>query len=66
MTGDVDGEYRILAFRYTETGDLAMPADPGTWRVQEAYMFELLHGRTIDKVRWSQKIGQGAKVYSTG
>ena len=49
MTGDVDGEYRIIAFRHAENGDIAMPADSGTWRVQEACMFDLLHGRTINK-----------------
>ena len=49
MRGDVDGEYRIISFRYTENGEVAMPADSGIWRVQEACMFELLHGRTIAK-----------------
>ena len=49
MRGAVDGEYRIISFRYTQNREVAMPADPGTWRVQEACMFELLHGRAIDK-----------------
>ena len=49
MRGAVDGEYQIISFRYTESGEVAMPADSGTWRVQEACMFGLLHGRTIDK-----------------
>ena len=49
MRGNVDGEYRIILFRYTENGEVAMPADSGVWRVQEACMFELLHGRTTDK-----------------
>ena len=50
VTGEVSGEYRIIAFRYTENGGIAMPVDSGTWRVQEACMFDLLHERTIEKM----------------
>ena len=49
VTGEVDGEYRIVAFKYAENGEIAMPADSGSWRVQEACMFDLLHRRTIDE-----------------
>ena len=43
LKGDVEGEYEIVAFRYSADGEIAMPADPGTWRVQEACMYKLLH-----------------------
>ena len=49
MRGDVDGEYRIISFRYAENGEVAMPADPGMWRVQEACMFELLRGSSAGR-----------------
>ena len=49
LMGDVEGEYEIVAFRYTATGEIAMPADIGTWRVQEACMYKLLHGQATDK-----------------
>ena len=48
LMGDVKGEYEIVAFRYSANGEIAMPADIGTWRVQEACVYKLLHGRTID------------------
>lgn len=47
--GNREGEYRIVAFRHTKNGDIAMPADSGTWRIQEACMFDLLHGRSIEE-----------------
>ena len=50
-TGYVEGEFRILAFRYTENGDIAMPSTPGKWLVQQACMFDLLHGRTLER-KW--------------
>ena len=48
LMGDVEGEYEIVAFRYSANGELPMPTDIGTWRVQEACMYKLLHGRAID------------------
>ena len=48
LMSDVEGEYEIVAFRYSANGEIAMPADTGTWRVQEACMYKLLQGRTID------------------
>ena len=48
LKGDVEGEYEIIAFRYSANGEIAMPADIGAWRVQEACMYKLLHGRAID------------------
>ena len=47
LTGEVEGEYEIIAFRYSESGEIAMPKDPATWRVQEACMYKLLHGQAI-------------------
>ena len=51
LMGDVEGEYEIVAFRYSANGEVAMPTDMGTWRVQEACMYKLLHGRTINNDR---------------
>ena len=50
-SGHVEGEFRIMAFRYTENGEIAMPSTPGKWLVQQACMFALLHGRTIERKR---------------
>ena len=50
-SGHVEGEFRIVAFRYTENGEIAMPSTPGKWLVQQACMFDLLHGRTIERKR---------------
>ena len=47
--GGREGQYRIVAFRHTQNGEIAMPADTGTWLIQEACMFDLLHGRSIDE-----------------
>ena len=49
LSGDVEGDYEIVAFRYSPTGEIAMPADTGTWRVQESCMYKLMHGRATDK-----------------
>ena len=48
LMGDVEGEYEIVAFRYSAKGEIVMPTDLGTWRVQEACMYKLLHRRVID------------------
>lgn len=46
--GDVEGEFNIVAFRHTMEGDVAMPADLGRWFVQQACIFDLMHGRTSE------------------
>ena len=48
LMGEVEGEYEIVAFRYSANGEIALPTDIGTWRVQEACMYRLLHGQAID------------------
>ena len=48
LKGDVEGEYEIVAFRYSAKGEIAMPADTGTWRVQQACMHKLLNVRAMD------------------
>ena len=44
--GEVEGEFQIVAFRHTADGDIAMPTDRGRWFVQQACIFDLMHGRT--------------------
>lgn len=51
---DVEGEFQIVAFRDTPEGDIAMPNDPGRWIVQQACIFDLMHGRTIEAKRKQQ------------
>ena len=48
-SGDVQGEFQITAFLHTENGDIAMPSTQGKWLVQQACMFDLLHGRTLEQ-----------------
>ncbi len=48
MTGNVNGDFLILAFKHTEDGKVAMPTDNGRWQVQQGCIFDLLHGRTIN------------------
>lgn len=47
LTGNVEGEFSLVAFRYSEGGNIAMPDDQGKWLVQEACIYHVLHGRTI-------------------
>ena len=54
LKGDVEGEFQIVAFRHTTEGDIAMPTDPGRWFVQQACIFDLMHGRTIGAKRKQQ------------
>ena len=54
LNGDVEGEFQIVAFRDTPEGDIAMPSDPGRWVVQQACIFDLMHGRTIEAKRKQQ------------
>ncbi len=65
LTGDVEGDYEIVASRYSDNGEIAMAADTGTWRVQEACMYKLLHGRTKDNAgrdaQTPMKAGQSGK-----
>ena len=46
-TGAVRGLFRVLAERDTEGGDLAMPDEPGDWRVQQSCMMNLMPGEAI-------------------
>lgn len=48
LNGDIEGEFRVVAFRHTADGGIAMPTDPGKWFVQQACIFDLMHGRTIE------------------
>lgn len=47
LRGLVEGEFMIVAFRYTADGDVAMPADAGHWSIQQGCIFDLMNGRTI-------------------
>ena len=52
--GDVEGEFQIVAFRHNTEGEIAMPDDPGRWFVQQAFIFDLMHGRTSEAKRKQQ------------
>ena len=54
LKGHVDGEFQIVAFRYTSNGDISMPTDPGKWLVQQGCMFDLMNGRAIEQKREQQ------------
>ena len=41
----MSGTFEIVALRYTAEGDMAMPADPGVWLVQQRCIYDFLHGR---------------------
>ena len=49
--GDVEGAFEIVAFRHTTEGAVAMPTEPGRWFVQQACIFDLMHGRTSEAKR---------------
>jgi hypothetical protein len=51
LKGEVKGEFAILAFRHTASGDVAMPNDAGVWHVQQGCVFDLMHNRTAAKPR---------------
>ncbi|MBN8552659.1 MAG: hypothetical protein J0L52_07170 [Caulobacterales bacterium] len=47
--GEPEGEFKILAFRHTDDGTVAMPTDEGVWQVQQGCVFDLVHERTVEK-----------------
>ena len=49
LKGRVEGEFRILAFRHTANGDIAIPTDRGKWLVQPFCIGDLFHERTIER-----------------
>lgn len=49
LTGTVQGEFMILAFRYTVGGKIAVLEDMAVWRVQQGCMFDLMNLRTINR-----------------
>ena len=51
LTGEVEGEFEILAFRHTASGDVAMPTDEGIWHVRQGCVFDLMHQRTVEERR---------------
>ena len=53
--GPVEGEFQIVAFRYTDSGDVAIPTGLGRWPVQQGCVLDLLHGQQFSKwqVQWA-------------
>ena len=49
LQGTVEGEFLIVAFRYTADGDIAMPTDAGHWCIQQGCIFDLMNGRTCQR-----------------
>lgn len=39
----VEGEFTVLAFRYTSEGEVAMPENEGKWRVQQNFIYKFYH-----------------------
>ena len=55
LNRDIEEEFQVVAFRHTMDGDIAMPTEPGKWFVQQACIFDLMHGRTIEQKREQRK-----------
>ena len=49
FTNELSGEFKIIAFRLTSEGDIAMPGEPGAWKVQEFCMNDLMNENTYDE-----------------
>lgn len=49
VAGGVEGRFRVAAMRLGSDGDLALPGSRGRWVVPEKCVFDLLHGRTLEK-----------------
>ena len=47
LRGPVEGEFLIVALRFTAEGDIAMPTDAGRWFIQQSCILDMMHGRTI-------------------
>ena len=45
----VEGEFLVLAFRYTGVGGVAMPDEKGRWHVQQNFIYDFCNRRTIDE-----------------
>lgn len=55
LKNSVQGEFEILGFRYTASGDIAMQIDEGYWTVQQGCIFDLMHERTIEVMEAERK-----------
>ena len=49
LKGQVDGEFPIVALKFTADGDVAMPSDAGKWCVQQRCIVGFSLGRTADR-----------------
>ncbi|POF33937.1 hypothetical protein [Roseibium marinum] len=49
LKGDVGGDFMILAFCHTASGEIAISTYEGIWQVQQGCIFDLMHERTIEK-----------------
>ena len=49
LKGEVEGEFQIVALKYTADGDVAMPTEAGTWCVQQRCIVDFFLGRTVDQ-----------------
>ena len=47
-TGKVVGEFALIAFRHSADGEIVMADDQGRWLIQEACVYGVLRGQTIN------------------
>lgn len=47
LTGIVEGEFALIAFRHSVDGDIVIADDEGNWLIQEACIYDVLHRKTI-------------------
>ena len=51
LTGEIEGEFPIVALKFTADGDAAMPSDAGKWCVQQRCIVDFSLGRSVDQNR---------------
>lgn len=51
LTKEIEGEFSFVAFRYKTDGNVAMPSEDGRWRIQQNFMYKVMHQKFADKVK---------------
>jgi hypothetical protein len=47
---EVEGEFSLIAFRFTVGGDVAMPSEDGRWSIQQNFIYNIVHEKFSDSV----------------
>jgi len=43
LTKEVEGEFKLVIFRFAADGNVSMPSQNGRWCIQQNFMYNIMH-----------------------